>query len=541
MLACTKKSRDCLNLAVLHHAIHIRCRCTSTSTGMKTLLQRYIDGSVMEPLEKHFVRQELLKHDMDMHPSHAASLLYTRIDGYENIMEPILNGLERKMCDTRDDRNEEEGRLVAESLEGPDVDAPRRKDLTHMEMITIDDESTTEIDDGLSATLVDSGTISVSIHIADPTRWLADPSAPLAMNARSRGQTLYLPHKKVSMLPVSLGAGVCSLREGVATPALTMSCSVRISDGSIVEESIDIVPSMVLSNKKLSYDTVDTYIEETTGTTSDVIHLLHIAAESRARKRHACGALTLYPTNDVSLKASLHPYMVDITNEKGPGSSKSRNLVSEMMILAGEIFGQVGKQHGIPLPYRGQQIPVLPTTEDLIKYPEGPCRNYYRRRYMLKSIVNAHAPQIHQSLGLDQYVQSTSPIRRYMDMLAHWQMKSMLRGGNPMYSPQELQDIIDEVTRTNTGLNILKRKIEDTWLCAHLSEFQNKKLDATVLHWINQEHSLAIVYVSCIGREVVASVHTPVTLGGAVTVYCIHTDPLTQTLSFSTTPNVHGQ
>ncbi len=542
LLACCKKKPQ-FPFNVSFRRIHSQYCCGpstdsgSCSPGMRILLQNYIDGSVMSPFEKHCVRQELQRNNMKTSPSDAAMLLYTVMDGYDTIVEPILKGLEGHVDHLWDEKCANDC-VTDEVLNTRDEDAGRRRDLTRMETITIDDEMTTDIDDGLSASLVDTdGTVCVSIHIADPTRWLSDPSSLLAMQARNRGRTLYLPHKKLSMLPPSLGAEVCSLREGYETAALTMSCLIRTSDGSIVDNSIDITPSIVVSDKKLSYNTVDAYIEETSSTRrdTDVIHLLHLVAESRARKREDSGALTLSPSNELSFNASLSPYSIDISSNS-IGKSKARRLVSEMMILAGEIFGQVGKQCDIPLPYRGQQIPVVPTTEDLLKYPKGPCRNFYLRKYMLKSIVNARTPQRHESLGLEQYVQSTSPIRRYMDMLAHWQMKSVLRGGHPVYTSNELQEIIDDVTLANAKLTMIERKIQVTWLCAYFLDHQNIELDAIVLHWVNQEHSLAIVYISSIGKEVVATVLHPVALGEHICVYCTFSDPLTQSLSFSTQP-----
>lgn len=73
-----------------------------------------------------------------------------------------------------------------------DPDAAIRQDLTHHEVVTIDDASTRDIDDGLSVEVMPDGGHKLWVHIADPTRWLTQGD-PLDVEARRRAKTLYLP------------------------------------------------------------------------------------------------------------------------------------------------------------------------------------------------------------------------------------------------------------------------------------------------------------------------------------------------------------
>lgn len=66
---------------------------------------------------------------------------------------------------------------------------------------------------------------------------------------------------------------------------------------------------------------------------------------------------------------------------------------------------------------------MLPTEEELEAVPYGPCRDVMLRSRMVRSISSTDKPTPHAGLGLPGYVQFTSPIRRYGDMLAHWQLK----------------------------------------------------------------------------------------------------------------------
>lgn len=83
-----------------------------------------------------------------------------------------------------------------------------------------------------------------------------------------------------------------------------------------------------------------------------------------------------------------------------------------MMILAGEAVGELGRALGVPLPYRGQAQPVLPEPHELQAVPPGPCRAIMLRNRMTRSLTLTHEPVRHAGLGLDAYVQFTSPIRR---------------------------------------------------------------------------------------------------------------------------------
>ena len=74
----------------------------------------------------------------------------------------------------------------------PDPDAAHRQDLTHQQVITIDDAMTRDVDDGLAVEDLPQGGHRLWVHIADPTRWVQQGDY-LDLEAASRGQTVYLP------------------------------------------------------------------------------------------------------------------------------------------------------------------------------------------------------------------------------------------------------------------------------------------------------------------------------------------------------------
>lgn len=96
-------------------------------------------------------------------------------------------------------------------------------------------------------------------------------------------------------------------------------------------------------------------------------------------------------------------------------------LVAEMMILCGEIASAFGEKQGLPLPYRGQAAREIPK-EEIEGLPEGPCRAMALIRFLGRAEVNYNTRVPHASLGLPGYVQVTSPIRRFGDLMAHYQV-----------------------------------------------------------------------------------------------------------------------
>ena len=92
------------------------------------------------------------------------------------------------------------------------------------------------------------------------------------------------------------------------------------------------------------------------------------------------------------------------------------------------------------MPYRGQPQPELPSEEELLQLPAGPTRFCALRSCMPRSEMSM-SPIRHASLGLESYVQVTSPIRRYTDLLAHFQIKAHLQGEKLPFSREELQEI----------------------------------------------------------------------------------------------------
>jgi exoribonuclease-2 len=207
--------------------------------------------------------------------------------------------------------------------------------------------------------------------------------------------------------------------------------------------------------------------------------------------------------------------------------SPSRQLVAEMMILAGEAAARAGAALGVPLPYRGQPQPALPSAEEVAAVPEGPCRMALLRGCMTRSVTAADAPLRHAGLGLEAYAQVTSPIRRSGDLLAHWQLKAALRGAAPPLAAPALAAALSEVAATTQRVSRLERDAQSYWVAHYFrGAAPGATWGATFLGWFKQEAGLGRVLLEGLGLEGIVKVTRPAGPGAALRVRCTSADPL---------------
>ena len=199
------------------------------------------------------------------------------------------------------------------------------------------------------------------------------------------------------------------------SPALSFALAPH-ADGDFT--LLEIVPSWVRV-ERTTYEAVETQLQ-----TSPYRELLAIADSRRAR-RLAGGAVEI-ELPEVKIKAA-----VDGTvSIKSLPPLRSRTLVREAMLVVGEATGRLAQAHDIPMAYTAQDAPFDSNSPaDLTN--ASPSVMWAKRRQMQRSRPTT-TPGRHTGLGLDIYVQVTSPLRRYLDLLAHQQLRAYLRGEPPL-------------------------------------------------------------------------------------------------------------
>ncbi|GKY98357.1 hypothetical protein MPSEU_000793300 [Mayamaea pseudoterrestris] len=492
-------------------------------------------------------------------------------------------------------RREIQAAEIAAKNPKEDVDALLgiRRDLRHLKMFTIDGASTSEIDDGVSVEIIrrDGGATKQRywIHIADAERHM---TTELWDNvARKRFTSLYLPTGTFPMLPSTMSSDAMSLIAGQDACALSMGVELN-EDGSIDPSSVLITPSLIRVDYRLTYEDADEMLSEGVayqeewelGALFDMAtrrrnyRVRNGSIEGVVRKPIPFSTITAYKDRaspdgigislsvDVSHNAGRNQTVVDETDDSNDDCthvSDATLLVTESMIVAGEGIGiwkenlENGRKrtlakkfpNSLSLPYRTQPSPDFKSrarehgvARDLLKYNVGGgyCYTWYARRF-LQSLKIADEPGPHSGLGLRSYVQWTSPIRRYSDLLTHRTIKRCLRRERAyvlieqeQLLPVQLRDSdfgfpdgtltvgvlanmsfsrhdLDQDTNPLEGLGLqgaartLQRQSQQYWLYEYLRRLSTQEPDRTymalVLGAVDPERRRYAIFVEELGLE----------------------------------------
>lgn len=356
--------------------------------------------------------------------------------------------------------------LNTDAAQIEDLDAGRRRDLTAMVSYAIDSADTDEVDDALSW---DAEEEVAWVHIADPTRFFASEyeSEPLIVEALRRSMTLYLPSAKYTMFPSELATERFSLTGSKVDEAgpCALSFGFRLlDDGAIDIASAILTPSVIRSPERLTYEQADEILLAATESSPHPLCALQNVASRRCKFRIEDGAIDSNSPFSKVLVRNPEAEEPTITVSLSPTDGASWLLVSELMIAACSVAGEFGDQNNIPLMYRGQEGFEYPTDEALEEIPAGPARNSAIFKNAPPSQV-VPEPVGHASLGLDAYVQVTSPIRRSGDLLAHLQLKAFLRGES---LPLDLEKMTSEIARSMDGNRKMRSVDQSTTKYWHL-------------------------------------------------------------------------
>ena len=387
-----------------------------------------------------------------------------------------------------------------------------RKDLTALRCFAIDSADTREVDDAIGIERRPDGNW-IWIHIADPHR-LIPPGSPLDLEARRRGSTLYLSGGLQPMLPLALAAGPLSLLPGRRQPAVSLA--VQLNDyGEII--SIESCRSWIKVSYRLSYEDADDLIELAPPEDPDLGDL-HLLLEGRRRWRQTQGALLMDQAEGRLFRKNETGHLQLEISEPSP----ARLLVAEAMVLAGAAMAEWCNHHGLPMPYRGQPCGDAERMVTAERFAEGPVRWAHQRGALSRSRTSCVA-EPHQSLGLQAYLQWTSPIRRYGDLLAHRQwlaQQGLLQPDATPMSSDELSPLLEKSDQLSREASLIARQDQRQALLQWLEEDGPGPGPHTsiLLRWLREDLQLALVRVDAWAMDLPARVEGSAAPGDAIVV-----------------------
>ncbi len=315
---------------------------------------------------------------------------------------------------------------------------------------SIDDAATTEIDDAFSLQFRVDGGVRVGIHIACPALGIP-PGSQLDDIARARLSTVYFPGDKITMLPDAV-IGHYTLIEGQHCPALSMYLDVA-ADFSIQNMETRLEAVRIADN--LRHETLDVqFNEDTIGTGSDYPY-------KRELEWLWGFASTLEAARGAANQSNRQDYNFRIENGRVEIVPRKRGspidkVVAELMILANSRWGGWLKEKDVPGIFRNQSM--------------GKTRM-------------ATQPGIHQGLGVENYAWSSSPLRRYVDLLNQRQILSLVQDAAPPYGPRSdfLFAAVRDFELTYDAYADFQRRMERYWCLRWLLQENVAEITANVI------------------------------------------------------------
>ena len=351
---------------------------------------------------------------------------------------------------------------VSERGRGDESLAPGEPELplAAVPAFSIDDAATTEIDDAFSVSPGNDGGMRVGIHIAAPGLGIA-PDSELGRLARARLSTVYMPGRKITMLPESVVERF-TLAAGREVPAVSLYLDVA-PDLSLrgFDTRLERVP--VAANLR-HHDIEPLFNEETLAEglpefpfRDELKRLWELATVLAAGRGETGGGQQRKEYSfavDWDVDTPCGKGKVEIVER--PRGSPLDTLVAELMIVANATWGAQLRDAGIPALYRAQTA--------------GKVR-----------MTTVAAP--HEGLGVDCYAWSSSPLRRYADLINQWQLIALLRQETPPFPPKsaDLLAALRDFELTYAAYAEFQRGMERYWCLRWLVQEGERSPTAQVL------------------------------------------------------------
>jgi exoribonuclease-2 len=286
--------------------------------------------------------------------------------------------------------------------------------------------------------------------------------------------TVYMPGDKITMLPDEI-VNAYTLAEGKDCPALSLYATLNPENWSVL--STETRAERVPIQHNLRHNDLDELVNEHTLETGegDYPHKAELGLlwkwalqleAGRMRKREAFG-LKPEQANRVDFNFYVEDEVVTIVRRKR--GAPLDKIVAELMIFANSTWGKLLHDSGVPGIYRSQ----------------GPGAGGWNAKIQVRMVTHA-AP--HQGLGVDQYAWSTSPLRRYTDLVNQWQILACAEHGvtAPLVAPFKPRDatlfsIVSAFDAAYASYNEFQQNMERYWCLRWLGQENAKQVDAVVL------------------------------------------------------------
>ncbi len=371
------------------------------------------------------------------------------------------------------------------------------KDLTSLKTYIIDSEDPHEVDDAISLEIKKGKIKYLWIHISNPCKLFLHDS-DIDNEARRKNSSLYLTDMYVPMLPKDILRSANLAQNKISE---TISAAIEFNeDGSIY--NYEIIEAIIKPKYQLTYEDANEILELEPKEEVELIQIRNLLEKSISYRKGKKAVIFESPNSKIKLyknKISL------IKLEK----TIAQIIVAEAMILMGYVTSLFLNKYNLAAAYRIQKLNCNPL-EILNKYENSDIKYILLKQYMGRSYISTK-PDIHESLGLKMYVQCTSPLRRYLDLIIQRQVYNKINNYEPI-SKDYISRIIDfSKNRQAENNNIFKNdrfKYLKLFFCN-----ENKSLYKIIfVKWINHKRNIALVYFPDYSLEILITLYVTLEL-----------------------------
>ena len=355
------------------------------------------------------------------------------------------------------------------------------RDLSYLKTYTIDDIDTLEVDDAISLERI-SNNYKLWIHIASPASYI-DYDSEFDKNARKLISSVYLSNNKnnIYMFPESLIENIFSLTDKEKRLSISLGIILN-NDGSVLFS--EIVQSLIKPNYRLSYSEADELIDYAPKEEQDLSIISNIL-QKRNEWRKKSGAIEIIESYGKIIVNDSIPFVKVID------PTLSRLLIREAMILYGDLISDYTQRNNIPVPYRVQEnIGNLPKYNNNLD--NRILFNFELKKSMGKTYYSSN-PMRHNSLGLNSYLQASSPIRRYSDLLVNYQLIRFLNH-KILITKDEIDKNINEINYLAKQNINRYREDQKIWFNKFFENNSSNEYRVILLNWINRYKNICIIY-----------------------------------------------
>lgn len=311
-------------------------------------------------------------------------------------------------------------------------------------IFTIDGEHTKDIDDAVELKMLEGGNYLLTVSIAHVSHYVK-PGSSLWRFAESNTTSLYLVDHVLAMLHTKLSNGICSLNPEV--DRLARSFEIEINPfGDVV--NFKTYPSVICSKKKMTYEKINDILERDIVDPDykpyvENLKLMEQLSNLLSLKRKNAGAVD-FSSKEISFSVDADGNIEKHVTKQGP----AEKIIENFMVLTNSCVGKYFHDLFLPFIYRNHELPVEQIIEDTCKllnnfgYKLDKINGIsdplaiqkmirslsQKEEFIVLSVIILKTMQKayygskstgHFGLALDYYSQSTSPIRRFLDLVIH--------------------------------------------------------------------------------------------------------------------------